>query len=467
MGQRRRALVGLIATVMLTGAGLTLTTGSAAAAPQRGIGHETTPAQPYKGNPDASDWLGSYMVGNKQVFCVQFAFLAPDSDEQYRPGEPLKTKWGTDLAPDVAANISYLLLRYAGTTSPDEAAALAHLLHSWTAAPQSPDQLLPSNDFRHIAYDANFHLTKLNNTVRATVERLRADATANHGPWTTALTKPTKPQLVGTPDNWTVAVRNAAGKGLAKVPVTVKVTDGVLGNGKPEDVLPTPEDGKDLVVPVTPTGPKPSVQISLASPAPQPVVQQAIQLDTQRIVSTGGEKQLTAKQETVAGGVVKVAKTNEANGTGIAGVALRVTGEDKVKPAEDQNGKPLVGADGKPSVVVTGPDGTAELPHLKIPQVICLLEVAAAPGFEQGFDPANPKSVCGKLEPGATLTLKLTNKPNVPTVPIKIPAGDQPQPVAHSTVLETRPPWAMIAIGGLVLVALGLTGFAVRRRAKR
>jgi hypothetical protein len=451
---------------MLTGAGLALGTGSATAAPQRGIGHETTPAQPYKGNPDTSDWLGSYMVGGKQVFCVQFAFLAPDSDEQYQPGEALKTKWGTDLAPDVAANISYLLLRYADTKSPDEAAALAHLLHSWTAAPQSPDQLLPTNDFRHIAYDADFHLTKLNATVRATVEALRTDAAANHGPWTTTLTKPTKPQLIGTPDNWTVAVHNAAGKGVSKVPVTVTVTDGVLANGKAEDVIPTPDGGKDLAIAVTPTGPKPVVQISLASPAERPIVQQAIQLDTQRIVSTGGEKQLTTKQETVAGGVVKVAKTNEANGKGVAGVALRVTGEDKVKPAEDQDGKPLVGADGKPSVVVTGPDGTVEIPHLKVPQVICLLEVAAAPGFEQGFDAANPKSVCGKLEPGAMLTMTLTNKPNVPTVPIKIPAGDQPQPVAHSTVIETRPPWTMVAIGGLVLATLCLAGFAVRRRVK-
>ncbi|MFL6126896.1 MAG: hypothetical protein ACJ73U_45650, partial [Actinophytocola sp.] len=142
-----RLRAGLTVGLLVAGFAL-LGAPGAAATVQQGIGIATSPAQPYKGNPDAADWLGSYVVNGKQAFCVQFAYLAPDSDELYQPGTPLKTKWDTDLPADVAANISYLLLRYGGTTKPDEAAALAHLLHTWTASPQTPDQLAPTNDFR-------------------------------------------------------------------------------------------------------------------------------------------------------------------------------------------------------------------------------------------------------------------------------------------------------------------------------
>src|SRR5437879_4021576 len=118
-----RLLAGTV-TAVLASSWLAVDAVPAAAAPQRGLGVEVTPAQPYKGNPDPSDWIGSYLVGGKQVWCVRFAFLAPDSDEQYKPGEALKTKWGDDLSEEVAANISYLLLKYAKTTSADDAAAL-------------------------------------------------------------------------------------------------------------------------------------------------------------------------------------------------------------------------------------------------------------------------------------------------------------------------------------------------------
>ena len=98
----RRLCAGVVAGLLVAGFSLVGAPGAAATV-QKGIGHLTTPAQPYKNNPDASDWLGSYIVGGKQVFCVQFAHLAPDTDEMYQPGMALKTKWGTDLPPDVAA----------------------------------------------------------------------------------------------------------------------------------------------------------------------------------------------------------------------------------------------------------------------------------------------------------------------------------------------------------------------------
>jgi hypothetical protein len=290
------AATAVAASVSLVGAPI------AAAEVQEGVGHRTTPAQPYKDNPDTADWLGSYKLGDRQVWCVQFAHLAPDSDEVYQPGAALKTKWGTDLPADVAADISYLLLRYADTTNADEAAALAHLLHSWTAGPQDPSQLAPTNDFRHIAYDAPFHLAKLPPAAKTAVQTLTADAAANRGPWTATVTAPEGAQTIGVAADWTITVNNAAGNGVPEVPVEITATDATFADADGKQVstgtLPTTEE--PLVLSVTPTGTSPSVDITLASPAEVPVVQQAVEVDTQRIVSTGGEEELTATDKTSA-----------------------------------------------------------------------------------------------------------------------------------------------------------------------
>ncbi|WP_197523094.1 MSCRAMM family protein [Actinokineospora pegani] len=450
-----RLAAGVTGAALVAGAVLVAGAPSASAEIQQSIGHETKPAQPYQGNQEPSDWLGSYLVNGKQVWCVQYAHLAPDTDEQYQPGETLKTKWGTELPADVAANISYLLLRYTSTADADESAALAHLLHSWTAAPQNPGQLDPANDFRNIAYDAPFHLAKLPPGAQQAVERLRADAVANHGPWTTKITKPTGAQVIGTPDTWTVEVRNAAGKGVSEVPVTVELTDATV-EGKSEVTVPTRADGSAAELEVTPTGPNPAVAISLLSPADKPVVQQAVQVDTQRVVSTGGEKELVANEAVTAvtaPGAVKVGKTDAKTGAGIADVQLRVTGADKQTPAVGQDDEPLVGDDGAALVVTTGADGTAEVPDLKTPQEVCVVEVAAPPGYEQGFDPGSPPSACGTLEPGQTLELALVNQPNKPTVPTAIPAGEGPvQPTAAMSA--GGPSGGLLtALGALVLMA--------------
>src|SRR5262245_52274900 len=102
----------LVAGVALAGAPV------AAATVQQGIGHQTSPAQPYLNNPDQADWLGSYVVNGKQVFCVQFAFLAPDSDELYQPGMALRTKWDTPLPSDVARKIPNCWCATAAPTTP-------------------------------------------------------------------------------------------------------------------------------------------------------------------------------------------------------------------------------------------------------------------------------------------------------------------------------------------------------------
>lgn len=299
---RQRFRAGLIVGLLVGGVAL-VGAPSASATVQQGIGHLTTPAQPYAGNPDGSDWLGSYVVNGKQVFCVQFAHLAPDSDELYQPGMELRTKWDTALPKDVAADISYLLLRYGDTKVPDEAAALAHLLHSWTAGPQNPDQLLPSNDFRHIAYNAQHHLDLLPATAKAAVQRLTTDAAAKRGPWTTAVVVPTAPQTIGVAGEWGVTLKNAAGQGVAKVPVTVNAVDATFLDeaGRPVSTGVVNTGTADtLVLKVTPTGTSPKIDIKLMSPADVPIVQQTIQADTQRLVSTGGEKELTATGQTTA-----------------------------------------------------------------------------------------------------------------------------------------------------------------------
>jgi hypothetical protein len=302
---RMNVMTRIAAAAVLLVATMLVGTPGAGAEVQIGLGYETRPAQPYAGNPDAADWVGSFVVGGEQVWCVQFAFLAPDTDERYRPGQALRTKWGTPLPADVAADISYLLLRYADTESPDEAAALAHLLHAWTSGPQNPGQLNPANDFRHIAYNAPFHLTKLPATARAAVTALTEDAAANRGPWTASVTAPDTAQTIGTSDEWTFEVLNAAGSGVADVPVTVTATDATFtdpatGSQVATATVPTPEDGSPVTLEVTPAGAAPALDITLAAPAAAPVVRQPVEVDTQRVVSTGGEEELTAESDTTA-----------------------------------------------------------------------------------------------------------------------------------------------------------------------
>jgi hypothetical protein len=262
---------------------------------QEQTGRPVTPGQPFGGKEQPGDWLGSYLVDGKPVFCVAFALKAPDSNEKYRPGDELRTKWGDPLPAGVAANISYLLLRYGTTNDPDQAAALAHLLHSWTAAPRAGhDDLNPANDFRHIAYDAPYHLAKLPAEAREGVRELTADAEANRGPWTASVEAP-RDARAGDAGDWTITVRNAKGKGVAKVPVTVELADATLPGGSAKTAVTTGGDGTAKVR-ATPTGPDPRLVAGLSAPADKPYVRSPVSVDTQRVVSTGGEKHIKVEK---------------------------------------------------------------------------------------------------------------------------------------------------------------------------
>lgn len=475
-----RALTGLVATALLGALSVTAGAPAASAAVQEGIGYRTDVPQPMTPMPTRGNWLGSYVVGGQQVFCVSFQLKAPDTDEQYQPGDELLTKWGTKLPADQAANISYLLLRYGDTKKPDEAAALAHLLHSWTAAPRTPADLDPSLTYDKIGYDAPFHLAHLPADAQAAVDRLKTEAEANHGPWTASVTTPKDAQHLGEPAEWTFTVKNANGKGVPDVPVKLTATGATLGddqsagnagNASPQaatkDVtLKTGADGT-VQVRLTPTGDQPKLVGSLSAPADRPYVRVPVDTEKQRVVSTGGEQELTAQGVAAVAkpGKVQVTKTDANTGKGVGGAVLRITGTDKTSPALGQDGKPLTGADGKPAVVTTDATGGVTVENLRAPQEICVVEASPPPGYTNAYDPQNPPSACGTVQPGETLALTVTNKPN--EVPRAIPAGDRPVAQARGVVETDYSVPGLAGLGLLVLLGTGLVGFAARRATRR
>ena len=477
-----RALTGLAAVALLGALSVTIVP-AAFADKQEGIGVAVTPGQPVANDVPSRNWLGSYVVGGKQVFCVSFQLRAPDTGELYKPGDELLTKWGTKLPADQAANISYLLLRYGGTKNPDEAAALAHLLHSWTAAPRSAADLDKALPVEKIGYDAPFHLKKLKDQhpgAATAVATLTADAEANRGPWTSSVTPPTADQHLGTPAEWTITVHNAKGKGVPDVPVKLTATAATIGGdgtansgnsspqGAAKDVtLKTGADGT-ITVKLTPTGDRPKLVSSLSAPADRPFVQVPVDTGVQRVVSTGGEKSLTAQGvvNVAKPGKVQVTKADAKSGKGVGGAVLRITGKDKATAATGQDGKPLTGADGKPVLVTTdGKTGVVTVATLPAPQEICVVEASAPPGYTNAFDPANPPSACGTVKPGETLALTVSNTPN--EVPHAIPAGDRPVAAAQGMVETSYSTAGLTGLGLLVLLGSALVGIAARRALRR
>ncbi|MDX8036595.1 hypothetical protein SK803_40920 [Lentzea sp. BCCO 10_0856] len=456
----------LAAVAMVSGLALLTVPATATAVGVKGIGHNASGLQP-NATP-GSEWHGSYIWQDKQVWCVQYALPAPDSNVGYKEGDALLTKAGKALAPDIAANISYLLLRYSTTKSPDEAAALAHLLHTWTS-PVDGAVNLDAKDAAHLAYDTAFYASKLPPVVMETVARLKSDAEANRGPWSLSAAAPKEPLIIGTESTWTVSLVKANGKGVTNAPIAFTLTDATLADGKTTGQATTGADGGPAVVKIVPTGPKPSIAATADSPADKPVVHFPIQTENmQRMVTTGGEKKLNAAangQAKTAPGIVKITKIDSETKKSIAGVALRVTAKDQTSPAVKQDDTPLVGTDGKPLVLQTGSDGTVAVPDLRTPQEICLVEVAAPKGYEEFFDPKAPPAACGTVAAGQTLALELVNKPNKPVVPSTIPAGaDGQTPIATASFDTQLRPGLMLAVGGLVLLGAALAGFLVWRR---
>ncbi|GAB2864884.1 MSCRAMM family protein [Lentzea nigeriaca] len=461
MGWKRLAAVAAVSGLVLLAAPTTAT-----AVGVKGIGHNASERQPHA--VPGSEWHGSYVYQDKQVWCVQYALPAPDSSVPYKQGDLLRTKAGKELQPDIAANISYLLLRYSTTKSPDEAAALAHLLHTWTS-PVDGAVRLDTDDQRFLAYDSAFYASRLPQSVMDAVARLKADAEANRGPWTLTVTTPKEPLIIGTESSWTASLVKASGKGVPSAPIDFTLTDATLVDGSVGGRVTTDADGNPATIKVVPTGPKPSITVNADSPADKPVVHQPIPTDDmQRMVTTGGEKKLNANasgQAKTAPGKVKITKIDSETKKAIAGVALRVTSKDQTKPALKQDDTELVGTDGKPLVLQTGADGTVEVPDLRTPQDICLVEVAAPKGYEEFFDPKAPPASCGTVAAGQTLALEMVNKPNKPVVPSTIPAGqDGTTPVATASFDTQLRPVLMLAVGGLVLLGAALAGFLVWRR---
>lgn len=472
MRMLRKFLTAVTTTAVLAGGTLLAAPGVALAQPTEGVGYRTTPGQGYRERPvRAYDWMGSYMVNDSQVWCVQYALKAPDSHEEYQPGDALKTKWGEPLSPSVAANISYLLLRHGDTHNPDEAAALAHLLHSWTAPPRSPADVLPDKSFKDIAYNIDFQYNKLPQAAKDAVRAMRADAEANRGPWKAGLTAPAGQQTIGSASDWTLRVQRGNGRGVSNVPVALHVADAKVDGLANDGTVTTPADGKPLTLHVTPTGPNPKVSGSLVAPADRPYVRNAVnQPDTtQRVVSTGGEQKLSVEasaKAVTAAGSVRVGKVDTDSKAGIEGVLLRVTAADGMRPAIRQDGSSLIGPDGQPAVVNTGADGTSALADFRTPQEIRVTEIKPARGYEQAYDASAPPSVSGLVRPAGTLLLTLTNKANTPSVPIKIPAGD-PTALGETVELPTRRAinTAVLTLGSLALAGAGIGGgVALRRR---
>src|SRR5205823_2905983 len=116
-----------------------------------------------------------------------------------------------------------------------------------------------------------------------------------------------------------------------------------LSDGSTKKTVTTGDDGT-ATVQVTPTGTSPKLGGTLSTPADKPYVQAPVDVDTQQVVSTGGEKQLTIQGSATARtkpGAVQITKLDAKSGKGITGVSLRLTGQDKQTAAVDQDGKPL------------------------------------------------------------------------------------------------------------------------------
>jgi hypothetical protein len=259
-------VLGVLSAVGLLGS----VNASAAIVPDHG--QSLAPAQPFLNNPDASDWVGSYLVGGQQTWGADFGYGAPDSAEAYSGGGTLVTKFGLPVDPSIAAQISYLLWRYGSTSSDDEAAAVEHLINSWLGAPSNPGQLDPANDFAHIAYDAPFHLAKLSAGAQTAVTTLRTEADSDQGPWTVPVAAPAGPQVQASPGAWTVKVLSAGSTTVPSVPVTITATDATLPNGTASQSFTTPADGSALTVAVTPTGAAPAITAHVSGPATAPAV---------------------------------------------------------------------------------------------------------------------------------------------------------------------------------------------------
>ena len=134
------------------------------------------------------------------------------------------------------------------------------------SAPQSPADLDPSNDFRHIAYDAAFHLAKLPSWAQARVTALQAEAASQHGPWTVTVVPPATSQI-GTQGSWTVQVRAVSGDAVPAREVHLSVTGATMAGA----ATVTLDANGDAHVALTPT--QSSVALSAGFQGPRTIAE--------------------------------------------------------------------------------------------------------------------------------------------------------------------------------------------------
>lgn len=470
----RRMLAGLLGASLVSGMALfaTPTVATAVDGVQQGAGMAVGPTP---GGNAKGTWLGQYVVGGKNVFCVDYALPAPGSDQPYKPGDALRTKWGTPIPKAQASDISYLLLKYGNTRDNTTAAAVAHLLHSWTAPvvkghPGDPnDPIFKGHDTQwiqhNLAYDSGYYLSKMSAPLKQKVAEVKQDAAKNRAPWDLKLTPPAQPQI-NKPGTWTLQLTSGAKNPVSDIPISLTASQAQIDGAKASKV--TTDANGTAKVKVTPTGSKPTLKASLNSPNALPRVQKPLNNpNVQKVVLGGGEQNLSKTFE-IQGGGVKVTKTDAESGKGLGGVSLRITGGDKHSPARTFDGGQLLGADKKPAVVQTNDDGLADIDNLAAPQQICVVEAAPAKGYDQNFDAKHPPAACGNIQPGKTLALKLSNKKNKAVVPVVIPAGGSAPKATASSETITKPSSAgLAAFGGGLLALAGIGGFAARRLRRR
>ncbi|WP_020499323.1 Ig-like domain-containing protein [Sciscionella marina] len=469
----RKILAGILGAGLVSGLTLVATPQLASAAGiDEGAGMSVGPTP--GGNP-AGTWLGQYVVGGKKVFCVDYALPAPGSDQPYKPGDALKTKWGTAIPKSQASDISYLLLKYGNTKDNLTAAAVAHLLHSWTAPvvkghPGDPhDPIFKGHDTKwiqqNLAYDSGYYASKMNASLKQKVAEVKKDAAANRAPWDLQLTPPEQPQI-NKPGTWTLKLTSGAKNPVSDVPISLTSSQATIDGAKSTKV--TTDANGTAQVKVTPTGAKPTLQASLNSPNALPRVQEPLNNpNVQKVVLGGGEQNLSKTFE-IQGGGVKVTKTDSESGKGISGVSLRITGGDKKSPAQTFDGKELLGADKQPAVVQTGDNGLASVGDLAAPQQICVIETAPAKDYDQSYDAKNPPSACGTIQPGKTLALSLSNKKNKAIIPVVIPAGGSSPTVTAASATSTLPSsYGLLGFGGGIVVLAGVGGVLLTRKLRR
>ncbi len=100
--------------------------------------------------------------------------------------------------------------------------------------------------------------------------------------------------------------------------------------------------------------------------------------------------------------------------------------------------------------------------NLDAPQEVCVVEVSPPNGYADAFDPRDPPSACGTVEPGQTLELRVTNVADA--VPVVIPAGQDGAPVVHSATTSSAPAGAVAGLGVLAVLVSAVVGTVARKR---